>query len=154
MFVWRCRNGGLTSMLPTSFDELGRMDMHVVLCCVCVCCVCPPPPDHPSAGPPSPGLPSTGPPIISLFFFPLSRPLSGVFSCLFVSLSRFFSFSFGGFLKRQDPQWPPGFHTTAREPKRAQFRVAAFKNTTTIPRKDPQEREEKMKIVAGEGKQA
>ena len=27
-----------------------------------------------------------------------------------------------------------------------------FKNTTKIQRKDPQEREERMKIVAGEGK--
>ena len=32
---------------------------------------------------------------------------------------------------------PPGFHTTAREPKRAHFRVPAFKNTTKIQRKDP-----------------
>ena len=43
-------------------------------------------------------------------------------------------------------------HTTAREPKRVHFRVRRFKNTTKIPRKDPQEREEGMKIVAGEGK--
>ena len=28
----------------------------------------------------------------------------------------------------------------------------AFKNITKIPREDPQEREERMKIVAGEGK--
>ena len=32
-----------------------------------------------------------------------------------------------------------GLHTTAREPKRAHPRVPAFKNTTKIPRKDPQE---------------
>ena len=35
---------------------------------------------------------------------------------------------------------PPGLHTTAREPKRAHFRVPAFKNTTKFQRKDPQER--------------
>ena len=48
------------------------------------------------------------------------------------------------------PQRPslPGFHTTGREPKRAHSRVV-FKNTTEIPRKDPQ-RSEEMKIVAGE----
>ena len=45
-----------------------------------------------------------------------------------------------------------GLHTTAREPKRAHFRARAFKNTTKIPREDPQEREERMKIVVGEGK--
>ena len=36
-----------------------------------------------------------------------------------------------------------GLHTTAREPKRSHFRAPAFKNTTKIPRKDPQEREER-----------
>ena len=43
------------------------------------------------------------------------------------------------------------FRQTAREPKRAHLRVPAFKNTKN-PREDPQEREERMKIVAGEGK--
>ena len=33
---------------------------------------------------------------------------------------------------------PPGFHTTAREPKRAHLRVPAFKNTTKIQRENPQ----------------
>ena len=47
---------------------------------------------------------------------------------------------------------PPGFHTTTQDPKRAHFRVPAFQNTTKIPRKDPQEREEREKIVVGEGK--
>ena len=32
---------------------------------------------------------------------------------------------------------PPGFHTTAREPKRAHLRVPVFKNTTKIQRKGP-----------------
>ena len=41
---------------------------------------------------------------------------------------------------------------TARKPKRAHFRALAFKNTTKIPREDPQEREERKTIVAGEGK--
>ena len=47
---------------------------------------------------------------------------------------------------------PPGLHTTAREPKRAHFRAPTFKNTTKIQREDPQEREERKKIMAGEGK--
>ena len=45
----------------------------------------------------------------------------------------------------------PG-HLSAGEPKRAHLRVPAFKNTTKIQREDTQEREERMKIVAGEGK--
>ena len=47
---------------------------------------------------------------------------------------------------------PPGFHTTAREPKRAHLRVPAFKNTTKIQRERPKEREKRMKTVTGEGK--
>ena len=39
---------------------------------------------------------------------------------------------------------------TTREPKRAHFKVPA--HTTKIPRKDLQEREERKKNVAGEGK--
>ena len=42
---------------------------------------------------------------------------------------------------------PPGFHTTTREPKRAQ----AFKNTTTIQREETQ-REEKNEFCGGRGK--
>ena len=45
-----------------------------------------------------------------------------------------------------------GFHTTTRESKRAHLRVPAFKNATKIHRKDQQEREKRMKTVAGEGK--
>ena len=40
---------------------------------------------------------------------------------------------------------PPGFHTTAREPKRAHFRVPAFKNTTKIQREDTQRDTERAK---------
>ena len=47
---------------------------------------------------------------------------------------------------------PPGFHTTAREPKRAHFTVPAF-NTTRIQRRHP-ERHKKSEMVAGEGKKA
>ena len=46
----------------------------------------------------------------------------------------------------------PGLHMTAREPKRAHLKALAFKNTTKIQREDPQEREERMKIVAGGAK--
>ena len=38
------------------------------------------------------------------------------------------------------PSPPPGFHTTAREPKRAHLRVPVFNNTTKISRNDLQER--------------
>ena len=44
--------------------------------------------------------------------------------------------------------------TTRENSKRCYFRVSAFKNTTRIQPKDSQEREERMKIVAGEGKKA
>ena len=40
----------------------------------------------------------------------------------------------------------PGLHTTAREPKRAHFRDPAFKHTTIISRKDPQERQKERKL--------
>ena len=46
---------------------------------------------------------------------------------------------------------PPGFHTTAQEPKRANFRVPAFKNTTKIQREDPQ-RGKKNEFSGGRGK--
>ena len=52
------------------------------------------------------------------------------------------------------PVGPPGFHTTTREPKRAHLSVPVFKNTTRIPRKDPQEREERMKFPVGESKKS
>ena len=42
---------------------------------------------------------------------------------------------------------PPGFHTTAREPKRAHLRAPVFKNTTKIQRENPQET-----FKVGEGK--
>ena len=43
-----------------------------------------------------------------------------------------------------------GFHTTAREPKRAHLRVLAFRNTTKIQREDPQ-RETKSENGGGRG---
>ena len=49
---------------------------------------------------------------------------------------------------------PPGLHTTARELQTCTFQGAGVSNTTKIPRKDPQEREERKKIVAGEGKKS
>ena len=49
---------------------------------------------------------------------------------------------------------PPGFHTTARELQTCTFWGPGASNTTKFPREDPQEREERMKIVAGEGKKA
>ena len=47
---------------------------------------------------------------------------------------------------------PPGFHTTAREPKRAHLRVPVFKNTTKIQRKGSTREGEKNKNCGGRGK--
>ena len=44
---------------------------------------------------------------------------------------------------------PSGFHTTAREPKRAHLRVPVFKNTTKIQRKGPTREGEKNKNCGG-----
>ena len=48
-------------------------------------------------------------------------------------------------------QKPPGFHTTAREPKRAHLRVLVFKTPPKITRRHP-EREEKNEFCGGRGK--
>ena len=48
---------------------------------------------------------------------------------------------------------PPGFHSATREAKREHFSSLSTSNSTKIPREDPPERE-RMKIVAGEGKNA
>ena len=45
-----------------------------------------------------------------------------------------------------------GSHTTARDSKLCTFQGPGASYTTKIPRKDPQERERRKKIVAGEGK--
>ena len=47
-------------------------------------------------------------------------------------------------------QKPPGFHTTAREPKRAVGTDAS--NTTKIPREDPQRERERKKSENGSGR--
>ena len=47
---------------------------------------------------------------------------------------------------------PPGFHTTAREPKRAHLRVPVFKNTTKIQRRGPTREGEKNENCGGRGK--
>ena len=47
---------------------------------------------------------------------------------------------------------PPGFHTTAREPKRAYLRVPALKNTTKIQREDPQRDTKRAKWWRDRGK--
>ena len=44
----------------------------------------------------------------------------------------------------------PGFHTTVREPKRANFKAPALQDTTKIQRKDPHERKDRMKLGTGE----
>ena len=49
-------------------------------------------------------------------------------------------------------QKPPGFHTTAREPKRAHLRVPTLQSHHQNSTKRPPREEERMEIVAGEGK--
>ena len=101
-------------------------------------------------------------------------------SCLFFSRLTLFSFilppagcllvEFWWCLKRRDahlsafgvlwlscaspgsPVGPPGFHTTAREPKRAHFGVPAFKNTTKIQREDTQRGKKRTNFPVGEGR--
>ena len=48
----------------------------------------------------------------------------------------------------------PGLHTTARELQTYTFDGSDASNTTKIQREDPQEKEERMNIVAGEGKKS
>ena len=47
---------------------------------------------------------------------------------------------------------PPGFHTTAREPKRAHLSVPVFKNTTKIQRENPQRGKKRTNFLAGREK--
>ena len=49
---------------------------------------------------------------------------------------------------------PPGVRTTARELQTCTFEGPGASNTIKIPRKDPKKREERKKIVAGEGKKS
>ena len=49
-------------------------------------------------------------------------------------------------------QKPPGLHTTAREPKRAQFRPSALQTHHQNSTRRPPREEERKKIVAREGK--
>ena len=103
------------------------------------------------------------------------------FMCLGVQVFEFFGFFFGGFFgtfkclgclgcsgcfclaplclaklgfgpTSSGQPWPQGF-PTARELQTCTFQGPdTFKNITKIPREDPQEKEERNKIVAGEGK--
>ena len=56
------------------------------------------------------------------------------------------------FKRKRGESGPPGLHTTARELQTCTFEGPSASNTTKIPREDPQEKEERMNIVAGEGK--
>ena len=47
---------------------------------------------------------------------------------------------------------PPGFHTTAREPKRAHLSAPVSKNTTKIQREDTHRGKKRTNFAAGEGK--
>ena len=115
-------------------------------------------------GPRRVGLRRVGGPKISLFFSPAAK-------FVLSSLSGGFLVEFWWCLKRWDPLMctfgvlllsceapaapkpPGGVHTTAREPERAHERVPAIKNTTKIPREDPQRERKRTKMRAGEGKQ-
>ena len=98
----------------------------------------------PLSGPPSGGPPSAGPPKISLFFLSL-----GVFSL-----------NFGGVCEDRGPQistfglsvGAAGLHTTATELQTRTFEGPALRNTTKFPRKDTQERGERMNICGGRRK--
>ena len=46
---------------------------------------------------------------------------------------------------------PPGFHTTAREPKRAHFRPGLQKHQTKFDEKDPKREKEERKLWREEG---
>ena len=112
--------------------------------------------------------PKGGGPKISRFFFPLPPQFFILFSLSCWS----FPLNFGGVFEAPGPSnvrvWrsrpvvceprrpslvgPPGFHTTAREPKRAHLSAPVFKNTTKIQREDLPEREETKKFSVGEGK--
>ena len=98
----------------------------------------------PKGGAPKGGGPKGGGPKFRAFF-----PSPAVFYSFF-PLFWSFSLNFGGVFEDRDPEMctsgvfglscasRQGFHTTAREPKRAHFRVPVFKNTTKIPREIPQ----------------
>ena len=77
------------------------------------------------------------------------------------SLGNFFFFFPPGVIDQTEKGWvcpqegvegPPGLHTTARELQTCTFQGPGASNTTKIPQKDPKKREERKKIVAGEGK--
>ena len=101
--------------------------------------------------------------VSSRFWWVSSRFLVGVFKIFGGCLQDFWwgvVKIFGGCL--QDFGWclqdfwvrcRRGFTRQPENSKRAHFRVPAFKNTK-IQRKDPQEREERMKIVTGDGKKS
>ena len=121
----------------------------------------------PKGGAPKGGGPNGGGPKISRFFFPSPAGKFALFFPLWGS-SRGILVVFEAPGRSNVHVWssravvceprrpglvgPPGFHTTAREPKRVHLRVPVFKNTTKIQRKRPKEREKRMKTVVGEGK--
>ena len=72
---------------------------------------------------------------------------------LFLKLKESFGPVVSPFLKDFLPK-PLGLHTRAREPKREHLRVPALQKTTKIQREEPREKEERMKMVAGEEKKS
>ena len=121
--------------------------------------------EAPKGGAPKGGAPKGGDPKFRVFFFSLSRHS---FLFFFPSLLVFFV-EFWWCLKRRGAQMctfgvlgllceapaapkPHGLHTTTREPKRAHFRVPAFKNTTKIQREDTQRGKKRTNFAAGEEK--
>ena len=92
-------------------------------------------PGPPDSGPPLRWTPSAKPPKISHFFFP-TPPEPRKMGSRSVGPRRV----------------GPGFHTTVRELQTCTFQVPGASNTTKIPREDLQEREERKKNVAEEGK--
>ena len=131
----------------------------VVVCCCCVLLLCVgvllvlvwllvlDPPVLP-CGLPAPDTPALDPlrRTAQNFAFFLSR---SHFRSFCVSLG-VFSLNFGVFEGRDDPE-PPGFHTTARETKRAHFRAPALqKHHQNSTRRHP-ERHKKSEFCGGRG---
>ena len=135
----------------------------------------PPFPEPPFPGPPFPGPPFPGPPLppfpwtlfpwtaqnFALFFFP--SPAAKL--VLFFPLWAVFSLNFGGVLKRRGAQMctfgvlglsceaPAAPKPGARELQTCTFEGPGFqKNTTKIPREDPQRRKKRTNFAAGQGK--
>ena len=153
-----------------------------VLCCCCCCvCVVgvfraslpdPPPPDLPPPDLPPPDPPPPDPLRRTAQNFALFFPSPATVFILFSLSCWSFSLNFGGVFEDQDPQMctfglsgcrvkprrphqtgPPGLaHDSRENSKRARLSAPALQTPPKFHEKDQQEREKRIKTVAGEGK--